>query len=64
MATVISLGWRDPTFKGNPRVIYCGSDVDEADKALQKAGKEKVIAAGQIFRGIEDRAIRRIVFDS
>ena len=61
---VIALGWKEPTARSTPKVLYCGMDVDEANKALDKAGKDKIIAAGQIFRGIEDRVIRRVVFDS
>jgi hypothetical protein len=61
---VIALGWKDVLGKNPAKVLYCGTDVDEAEKTIQKAGKDKIIAAGQIFRGIEDRAIRRVVFDS
>ena len=61
---VIAVGWKESALKSPPKVFYCGNDVDEADKALQKAGKDKIIALGQIFTGIDDRVIRRIVFDS
>lgn len=61
---VIALGWKELALTSPPRLFYCGANVDEAEKALQKAGKDKVIALGQIFRGIEDRVIHRIVFDS
>ncbi len=62
--TVIALGWKKASASGTPKVLYCGDDVDEAMEAIQKAGKEKLIAAGHVFRGIEDRVIRRIVFDA
>lgn len=62
--TVIAIGWKEPAAKSPPKVLYCGPDVDEADRALAKAGKDKLIAIGNIYRGIEDRVIRRIVFDS
>jgi hypothetical protein len=62
--TVIALGFKEEAAKGVPKVLYCGADVDEAVKAVRKAGKDKLIAAGQIYRGIEDRVIFRLAFDS
>ena len=62
--TVIALGWKEGIGHGAPKVLYVGSDVDEAIRALNTAGKNKAILAGEILRGIEDRVIRRMVFDS
>ena len=61
---VIALGWKEAAAKSIPKVLYVGTDVDEASKALIKAGEAKTIAAGHICRGIEDRVIHRVVFDS
>jgi hypothetical protein len=61
--TVIALGWKE-IGKGPPKVLYVGADVDEASRAIQLAGKARGIAAGEILRGIEDRVIRRVVFDT
>jgi hypothetical protein len=62
--TVIALGWKDVDARNTPKVLYCGWDVDEANRALALAGKNKTIVVGEIFRGIEDRVIRRVVFDA
>ena len=61
---VIALGWKEMAAKSTPKVLYVGDDVDEANKAVNMAGKNKTIATGEVLRGIEDRVIRRIVFDS
>jgi hypothetical protein len=61
--TVIALGWKELSAKGVPKVLYVGTDVDEARKAINLAGKNKTIMTGEIFRGIEDRMIWRVVFD-
>ena len=62
--TVIALGWKEGIGNGCPKILYVGADVDEAIKALNTAGRNKAILAGEILRGIEDRVIRRMVFDS
>jgi hypothetical protein len=62
--TVIALGWKELGGRGIPKVLYVGTDVDQANQAITLAGKNKAIAAGEILRGIEDRVIRRVVFDA
>jgi hypothetical protein len=62
--TVIALGWKDFNASSTPKVLYVGSDMDEANRALAQAGKNKTILVGEIFRGIEDRVIKRVVFDT
>jgi hypothetical protein len=49
--------------RGTPKVLYVGADMDEANRAVALAGKNKTILVGEIFRGIEDRVIKRVVFD-
>ena len=61
---VIALGWKELVGKGTPKVLYVGADTDEAFRAINSAGKNKAIVAGDIYRGIEDRVIRRVVFDA
>jgi hypothetical protein len=61
--TVIALGFKE-TAPSIPKILYCGQDVDDALKAVQKAGKDKMISVGHVYRGIEDRVIHRVVFDS
>jgi hypothetical protein len=61
--TVIALGWKEMNARGTPKVLYIGADVDEANRAIALAGKNKTILVGEIFRGIEDRVIKRVVFD-
>jgi len=62
--TVIALGWKEIEAKSTPKVLYVGGDMDDAGRALALAGKNKAIMVGEILRGIEDRVVRRVVFDS